>query len=199
MESQEVGVEMADLIQTIVTETGHRLRTPIAYDKKMGDNVTRLDLEKAKRYKTIHNTDHVIIVTAKGIKINRFTEKREGIILVHPIVLLDVARMIRTLVIETEKYVKNSEAFESKQMEIYNYVTSPEFNREWELKLDIISQLNELQSSEDRHHKQTSDKRRKLIDRLYELLEKNHSTINDILQDYEKRNDADSGMSHNLS
>jgi hypothetical protein len=186
---KEVGVEMADLIQTIVTETGHRLHTPIAYDKKMGDNVTKLDLEKAKRYKVIHNTDHVIIVTAKGFKINRFTEKREGILLVHPIVLIDVARMFRSLIIETERFAKRSEEFESKQTEIYNYVTSLEYNREWELKLDIKSQLNELQSSDDRRHKQISDKRRKLIDRLYELIEKNHTTISDILHDDDKRND----------
>jgi len=192
---KKVGIEMADVVQTIVTESGHPLRMPIAYDKKMGDTVTKLDLEKAKRYKTIHNTDYVVIVTAKGVRNNRFTEMREGILLVHPIVLIDVARMLRTLIIQTEKYAKNSEALETKQAEIYDYVTSQEYNRAWELKLDIKSQLDELQTSDDRRHKQTSEKRRKLIDRLYELIDRDHFVIRDILEgdQIEKEDTSDLG------
>jgi len=183
---KKVGAEMADVVQTIVIENGQKLRTPIAYDKKMGNFVTKLDIEKAKRYKTIHGTDHVIIVTAKGIRSNRFTEKREGIMLVHPIVLIDVVRMIRYLIIETAKYAKNSEELEKAEARIYCYLTSPEYNREWEIILDIKSQLADLQTTDDKRQKQTSERRTTLVYRLFELINKNHAIISDILHENAK-------------
>jgi hypothetical protein len=63
---KEFGKEMADIVQTIVTDSGETISTPIVYDTKTGDSVTPKDIEKAKKYKTIHNTDYCIIVTKKG-------------------------------------------------------------------------------------------------------------------------------------
>lgn len=57
------GIAMADIVQFIVTEKGERIRTPIVYDKKTSNKVTLADLIKAKNYKTVHNTDHCMIVT----------------------------------------------------------------------------------------------------------------------------------------
>ncbi len=142
---------------------------------------------------------YVIIVTAKGIRTNRFTEKREGILLVHPIVLMDVSRTIRSLIIETAKYAKNSEELKKAEARIYDYVTSQQYNREWELILDIKSQLDDLQTSDDRRQKQTSEKRTKLVDRLYELINKNHSIISDILQDKKGGKEAPSDTGDDVS
>ena len=198
--SKKVGVEMADIIQTIVTETGQRLPIPIVYDKKMADRVTSNDINKAKRYKIIHNTDYCIIVTAKGIRTNRFTEEREGILLVHPIALLDVAGRIRHLIVETAKLARHSEALQTKQTMVYNYVTSSVYNREWKIIMDIKFNLDELQRSEDRYHKKTSEKRKQLIDSWFDLDDKNHSIISDILQGDEKRDKEDtSDMGHDVS
>ena len=65
---KEFGKEMADMVQTVVTDSGETISTPIVYDTKTADSVTPKDMEKAKKYKTIHNTDYCIIVTKKGIK-----------------------------------------------------------------------------------------------------------------------------------
>jgi hypothetical protein len=62
-----VGVEMPDVVQTIVTESGESIRTPIIWDMKTGENITPKDIEKAKRYKEKYDTDYCIVVTAKGI------------------------------------------------------------------------------------------------------------------------------------
>jgi hypothetical protein len=62
-----VGVEMADVIQTVVIENGEKIAPPIVWDRKMGDKVTNEDINKAKKYRTKHNTDFSIIVTEKGI------------------------------------------------------------------------------------------------------------------------------------
>lgn len=198
--SKKVGVEMADVVQTIVTETGHRLPTPIVYDKKMADRVTSHDINKAKRYKIIHNTDYCIIVTAKGIRTNRFTEEREGILLVHPIALIDVTSRIRHLIVETAKLARNSEALQTKQTMVYNYVTSPVYNREWKIIMDIKFKLDELQMSEDRYHKKTSEKRRQLIENWFDLDDKSHSIVSDILQRNEKVDyEAPSDVGHDVS
>lgn len=65
--SKKTGISMSDIIQTIVTETGETIPTPIVYDVKKGDNVTKSDIAKAKYYMSVHNTHHSIIVT-KDIK-----------------------------------------------------------------------------------------------------------------------------------
>ena len=94
---KRVGVAMADAVQSIVTETGECITIPIVYDRKTGDNITKLDIVKAKNYKAVHNTDHCLIVTEKGIKGNRLTEEREGVLLVHPSIVIDIAKRIRRL------------------------------------------------------------------------------------------------------
>jgi hypothetical protein len=152
----------------------------------MGDRVSSQNIEQAKRYKTIHGTDHVFIVTAKGIRNNQFTEKREGIILVHPIVLPYVARITRNFIIETAKYEKNSEALKKAEARLFDSVTSPEYNRICEMILDIKPQFVELQTSDDRHQKKTSEKRSELVDRLFELICKNQSILSDIVHGREK-------------
>jgi hypothetical protein len=72
---KRVGVAMADAVQSIVTEAGECIPIPIVYDRKTGDNITKLDIIKAKNYKTVHNTDHCLIVTEKGIKDNQRMRK----------------------------------------------------------------------------------------------------------------------------
>ena len=110
---------------------------PIVYDKKMGDAVTKRDIDKAKKYKRIHNTDYSIIVTAKGIRNSRFTEEREGILLVHPIVVIDVCHRIRSFILETSKQANKSTAIDSKQAKVYKYITSDEYNRDTRIKIDM--------------------------------------------------------------
>lgn len=96
---KKVGVAMADVVQVIVTDTGEIIKTPIVYDKKTGEKVSVSDIVKAKNYRTVHKTDHSIIVT-KDIKNNRFTEVRDGVLLVHPVAVVDIAKRIRWFLIE---------------------------------------------------------------------------------------------------
>ncbi|HET7284551.1 MAG TPA: hypothetical protein VFI70_07680, partial [Nitrososphaeraceae archaeon] len=46
---KKVGVEMAEIIQTIVTERGEKITPPIVWDRKMSDSVTTFDINKAKK------------------------------------------------------------------------------------------------------------------------------------------------------
>lgn len=186
IKQKKVGVAMADVVQVIVTETGERIDTTIVYDRKMGDTVTKSDLEKAKNYKMIHNTDYSIIVTAKGIRNGRFTEERESILLVHPMALIDVARLFRANIIEASKQEKSNTAIDSKQAKIYKFVTSAEYNRDVRAKIGIKSDLDDIQRKEEDYHRTLWHKRKEFVDKWFELDHKNERKIRDIAENNDK-------------
>ena len=95
--SKKVGVEMGDIIQTIVMENDQRITPPIVWDSKLVQEVKREHIEKAKKYKTVHNTDFSIIVTARGItnkdSDNSLIGTREGVLLVHVSIVVEIAEL----------------------------------------------------------------------------------------------------------
>lgn len=196
IEGKKVGVAMADVVQYIVTESGERIPIPIVYDKKMGKLVTASDIVKAKNYKRIHNTNHCLIVT-EDIKRNdtkhtrsKFSEEREGVLLVHPLAVLDVVKRIRSFLIENSKQTKNNNGRDSKQSKLYDYLTSPEYNRDIQTRLDAKSKLDELQRKEEDYHRTTWSKRKDLIDKWFDMDHKNDRIIDDITQ-HDRRSNTD--------
>ena len=104
------GVEMPDVVQTIVKENGDRICTPILWDMKTGETVTSKDIEKVKKYQGKYNTDFCFIVTAKGISTKdskiyhtSLIGKREEVYLVHPKMVVAVAQLTRKFIIEKVK------------------------------------------------------------------------------------------------
>lgn len=185
---KRVGAAMADVVQNVVTETGERVPIPIVYDKKMGRLVTASDIAKAKNYKIIHDTDHCLIVTEDikrtDIKDRRskFTEEREGVLLVHPLAVVDVAKRIRSFLIENSKQTKNNNGRESKQSKLYDYLTSPECGRDVQTRLDAKSKLDELQRKEEDYHRTIWTKRKEFIEKWFDVDHKNDRIIDDITQ-----------------
>jgi hypothetical protein len=172
---KEFGKEMADIVQTVVTDSGETISTPIVYDTKTADSVTPKDIEKAKKYKTIHNTDYCIIVTKKGIKPkdcekepSNLIGKREGIFLVHPSVVVGVARLMRNFMIENAKQTRINNGAESKYRRIYDYVTSPERFRKIEEKMLTKSKLDQLQKNEEEYHERKWKEWKKTIQSWYD-------------------------------
>jgi predicted RNase H-like nuclease (RuvC/YqgF family) len=55
LDKKIVGIEMPDVVQTIVTESGERIPTPILWDMKTGEDIKPKDIEKAKIYKKIQH------------------------------------------------------------------------------------------------------------------------------------------------
>ena len=156
---------------------------PTTADRKTGESITKLDIAKAKNYKIIHKTDYCLIVTDKGIKNNRLTEEREGILLVHRTIVLDIANRIRSFLIETSRQTKNDVGKNSKQEKLYEYFTSLGFAREMREKLETKSKLDELQRKEEDYHKNTWVKRKKLVEEWSDLDRKEARTIKDITQE----------------
>ena len=128
-----VGVEMADVIQTVVIENGEKIAPPIVWDRKMSDKVTHEDINKAKKYRTTHNTDFSIIVTEKGItekdSNNTHIGTREGILLVHPKIVVEIGKLLRAFIIEMAKRTSSNKARNSKQAKLYEHLSGSEYAR----------------------------------------------------------------------
>jgi hypothetical protein len=173
-----VGVEMADVIQTIVVENGERIFPPIVWDRKMGDKVQKADIDKAKRYKTIHNTDFSIIVTAKGItkkdSNNSLIGKREDILLVHPTMVVELARLLRSFIIETAKQIRSNNGITSKQSKLYDLLRSSEYARSINTMKEMKSNIDSLQRKEEDYHKKTWIDRRRFVEEWFRVDEFNH-------------------------
>ena len=128
-ERNKRGTAMGDIIHYIKTPNGI-LETKIVYDNKSSSTVTRIDIEKAQRYKKIHNTNHVIIVSSnlpkKDIE-NGLIGQKEGITLVHPDIVVPLVKLIRQGIIKISNYAKSKIEKESKEAELYDFITSDKF------------------------------------------------------------------------
>jgi hypothetical protein len=185
-----VGVEMPDVVQTIVTESGESIRTPIIWDMKTGENITPKDIEKAKRYKEKYDTDYCIVVTAKGIttkdsKTYRtgIIGKRDNVLLAHPNIAIAVAELTRNFVIEKAQLVKNNNGRVSKQMKLYDYVTGSARFRKMREKIEKRLNLDELQRKAEAYVKRTWNDRKKLIQDWYDLDKEDQDNLNAITQE----------------
>lgn len=161
---QKRGKAMGDIVQRIRTAT-MTLDTPIVYDNKQADKVTKKDIEKAKKYKDIHATDYVIIVSRnlpkKAVK-NGFFGEREGILLCHPCIVIAVAKQIRRAIIEISKQSGSRKNRESKESKLYNYIKSQEFVGTVEKLHAIYQKMADIQDSEEKAHGRLWKERKKL-------------------------------------
>ena len=149
------GKSMGDIVQKIRTATNIALKTPIVYDNKQAETVTAKDIEKAKKYKDVHATDYVIIVSRnlpkKEVKNGLFGEK-EGILLCHPCIVSDVVRQIRRAIIEINKQSGSRKDRENKESKLYDYIRSSDFTSTVEKLHDIYQKAADLQDHEEKAH-----------------------------------------------
>jgi len=181
---QKRGTSTGDVIQQIRTR-GKSLDIPIIYDNKNANTVTKKDIEKAKKYQKIHGTNYVIIVSANLPKTsvpNGLYGNREGIILVHPSIVTEVAKQIRAGIIEICKLSTGTDDQKSKQAKLYRYVMSSEFS----MIMEDISTVNEklylLQNKEEKDHNTLWKTRKDLYDQLVNTHNDFTSGIESIIQ-----------------
>ena len=94
---QKRGTVSSDLIQHIRLPSG-KFGMPIVYDNKAGGTYTKADIKKAAGYKRTHGTEYSLIVSANPMKRtvpNGLLWEVDGVIVVHPSIVVEVARTIR--------------------------------------------------------------------------------------------------------
>lgn len=190
-----VGVEMADLIQTIVTENGERIAPPIVWERKTSDKITPKDIRQAQGYKTTHNTDYSIIVTDKGITTkdsdNMMFGMRDGIHLVHPMAVVEVAKLIRGFIIDKARQISSNKDRTSKQARLYDYLKSTEYARTIETMRNAKAKLDDMQRKEEEYHKKTWKDRKGFIDTWSEIIEQNQRKMDDVMHDPTSKDSED--------
>ena len=181
---QKRGTSSGDVMHQI-RENGKSLDIPIVYDNKAAKTVTKNDIEKAKKYQKIHGTNYVIIVSANLPKTsvpNGLYGTRDGILLVHPSIVTEVTKQIRTAIIEISRLRLSTKDQESKQTQLYEYITSSEFSRIMEDISTTYETLYKLQTKEEKDHQTLWKSRLHEIDRLVKLSNDYASGIESITQ-----------------
>jgi hypothetical protein len=183
--TQTRGTSGADIIQQIRTTSGELLKITIGYDNKEANDVNKSDIEKAKKDREDQGIDYIIIVSRtfhkKDVK-NGYLGNIDGVHLVHPDILVDLVRTIRTLILKMSKISESMQDQEDKQKELYKYVTSERFCRSFEKVLEVHTKLSDLQSKEEKNHKSLWSNRKQLDDDLIDTYYNMSSEIERITQ-----------------
>jgi len=181
---QKRGTSSGDVMHQI-RENGKSFDIPIVYDNKAAKNVTKSDIEKAKKYQKIHGTNYVIIVSSRLPKTkvpNGLYGTQDGILLVHPSIVVEITKQLRNSIIEISKLQLSSKDQKSKQTQLYEYMIGSEFSRI----MDNISTAHEIlykiQSKEEKDHQTLWKARRNEIDKLVRLSNDFSSGIESITQ-----------------
>jgi hypothetical protein len=128
-----------------------------------------------------------IIVTPKGItekdSNNSLIGTRESILLVHPSIVVEIAKLLRSFIIEMAKHTRSNNGRNSKQVKLYDRLMSPEYARIINLRREKKSELNKLQRKEEEYHKKTWNSRIKLIEEWFKVDECNQHMIDEIIED----------------
>jgi hypothetical protein len=182
---QKRGTSSGDLIQRIRTGSTV-LDTLIVYDNKAANTVTKADVTKAKKYQKIHGTQYVLIVgnnLPKTSVPNGLIGEKDGIILVHPSIVVEVSKRIRDGIIEISKLSLGKEDRQEKQDRLYEYIMSQEFSLILKALSDLNEKLYNLQSKEEKDHQTLWKNRKSLQDDLLKAYNELSSGIESITMD----------------
>jgi len=182
---QKRGISSGDLIQRIRTGS-NVLDTPIVYDNKNANTVTKADVTKAKKYQKMHGTTYVLIVgnnLPKNSVPNGLLGEKDGVILVHPSIVVEVSKRIRDGIIEISKLSLGKEDRQEKQDKIYEYIMSQEFSLILKSLSDLNEKLYNLQSKEEKDHQTLWKNRKSLQDELLKAYNDLSSGIESITQE----------------
>jgi hypothetical protein len=184
-ERQKRGTASGDVVQWIRTTMGI-LGTPIVYDNKQAKSVIKKDIEKAKNYQKKYGTNYVIIVSPnlpkKDVK-NRLFGEKDGILLAHPSIVIEVAKQIRKAIIEICRQSESSKDRQAKEAKLYNYIRSQSFASNMERLYTIYKDMTELQNKEEQAHERLWKDRKAIQDRIHQIYIAISSGIENILQE----------------
>lgn len=167
--TQSRGTSEADIIQT-VHHNGLPLDIRICYDNKQKTTVTKAHVDKCKKYQQIHNTKYVFIVSSilpkKDIP-NLYYGMKDSVFLVHPLIILEIVKLVRNNLIEIYAKKTTQQNKDSKESELYEFITGHQFALKLSVLSNCYSKLDELLKSEINSHNRSWKQRRKALDELF--------------------------------
>lgn len=184
LERQKRGSSSGDIIQRI-KYNNQILKTPIIFDNKEAQSVTKLDIEKAKRYKSIHNTNYVIIVSEnlpkKECGLSLIGEK-EGVLMANPVVIVELTRQIRKFLMDLSKERMSQKNRQDKEAQLFELITSEAFVRKLNCLYEIYNKEKDIQVKEEKDHQNLWKNRRALVEQLRDIYVEICGGIDSIIQ-----------------
>jgi len=167
--TQSRGTSEADIVQTVHYDN-MPLDIRICYDNKQKTMVTKTHVDKAKKYQQMHNTRYVLIVSSilpkKDIP-NSFFGVKDGVILVHPKIVIELVKLIRKNLIEIHTKKNSQENRDTKESQLYEFITGYQFALKLSTISNCYSNLDKLLTTEINSHNKNWKQRRKSLDELF--------------------------------
>lgn len=163
---QKRGEPSSDIIHSI-REGGLAPDTRIVYDNKASATITKRDIDKAKRYRHMHDTEYSLIVSSSipdKHASNRLFGTVDGVMLVHPSIIREVAATLRKGIIAIHKASESKQVRSTKEARLYEYVAGREFQDTVNALQACRTDLEHLQTKEEKQHAALWTNRKNLVD-----------------------------------
>ncbi len=117
---------------------------------------------QAKKARVTHRTPHVVIVSRKFRRNEEELCVREDVPIVAPARLVDLARVLRGMVIELHRAGLTNEGQVAKTQELYEYLSGDEFRRAFDALLEAATELGDMLDKERGTHERIWAKRQQI-------------------------------------
>ena len=149
------------------------------------EQMNLIDCAPDKKYQQIHNTKYVLIVSSKIPKtyaLNGIYGKKEGVLLVNPKIIIEVATRCREFILEISRISEGKKGREDKEAKLFDYVLSQEFTSLMASVYQTNEKMRSLQDQEEKIHMRWWKDRKKLRDQLIQAYMEIETGVESITQ-----------------
>lgn len=158
----------SDLLHEIRYTVGHRTEVAglVVYECKDTQQWNNDFVGQAKKARVTHRTPHVVIVSRAFPRNERTLCVRDDVPIVAPARLVDLARVLRGMVIELHRAGLTNESQAAKTQELYQYLSGDEFRQAFDTLVDASKELGDLLIKERSSHERTWSKRQQIYNEI---------------------------------
>jgi len=125
----------------------------VIYDVKNVKSWQNAFVDQAKRYRTVHNTPHVVLVSTAFPQKAKTLAVKNGVLIVGPEHAVLIAGLLRDSLIAMAKTKLSVGEREAKVAQLYAYLTGNEYREKAEGIVDGVRRLRDLQGKEIESHR----------------------------------------------
>lgn len=154
----------------------------IIYESKNRKDWQNSYIDRAKEYKTMYQTQSVILVSITFPSGEQNFCIKDGIVVVHPSIVIPVVQIIRGTILKLHLQNLSQQEIATKMNEVYKYISGDEFKVQLDSIFHNISDLQKIQKDEQRAHQNVWTKQTTLFDALQKSAFTIQNRIDNIIQ-----------------
>lgn len=157
----------------------------IVYESKNRKDWQNAYIDRAKQYKVMYKTSSVILVSISFPAGEQNFCIREGIVIVHPSIVVPIAEIIRATILKLHLANLSLQERETKIKEVYEYISGEHFKVQIDGIVTNIADLQKVQQKEKEEHDRVWSKQTA----LFEALQRSAFTIKGKIDNIIQRTD----------